>query len=127
MANILSDYTQAVLDFKDAVLDFNINGYHCFFKNNGDRDIIYARSTTSQGYDIKINGKVCNIVISPANSQKLKKMHADLTSGISYFATVKTSTPEDDYVDCNVPSSENVFQIMASYINNTFGLHVPTS
>lgn len=126
-SNLLDGYTAKMTAFKNAALQYDEQGWIEFYKDTEDRDIINIRSITLQGYDLKLNGPVCNIVVDPANSDKIKKLHIDFTTGINYLITNKTSDPSDDYTDCGDTSGAHALLDIATYMNNTLGLHVPTT
>ena len=122
---LLDSYVTALSDFKDTILAYRPSGWCEFHKVNGDLDVIQVRQISSAGYDIQLDGKVCNLTIDPANSNKIKKMHIDFISGIKYFATKKTSNPSDDYDDCTINMDQGaVFNRISTLLNNTFNTNI---
>ena len=129
MPTQLDNYTAAMTSLKNTILGFDVRGWWVFFKPNGGRDYIYVLSTSSQGYDIQLNGRVCNIEVDPAVPARIKTLHFDYRTGISYFGTNKTSTIADDYVDCTGygPGSDGANYVKSdiiSRLNYTFNLQI---
>lgn len=129
MPTQLDNYTTAMTNLKNTILGFDVSGWWVFFKLNGHRDYIYVLNTSSQGYDIQLNGRVCNIEVDPVDSGKIKKLHFDYITGISYFGTNKTPTIADDYVDCTGygTGSDGTYYVKSdiiSRLNYTFNLQI---